>query len=62
MEGKRNYLQKKENETSQRMKKLEYCMIYWLINSDGISTCPGLFHAMVLGNRVYCTFIFTFFV
>ena len=33
-----------------------------IINFNGMSTCPGLFYAQKLENRIHYTFIFTLFV
>ena len=47
-----------EREFSKNTLKIDFR----LTDFNGISTNPWLFYALRLGNRVYCTFILTFFV
>ena len=44
------------------MKKCSPVEVSWLINFKSMSTSIGLFYTYRLGNRVYYTFIFIFFV
>ena len=54
MPSSQNYLEKLSNHCQSK--------IHWLIHFNGMSTCLGLFYALILGNCINCTFIFTLFV
>ena len=41
-------------------KTSEFCLYLWLIDFNSVSTCPGLFYALPLGNRTLWSFIFIF--